>query len=297
VAILIDPPSWPAHGTLFSHLISDTSLAELHAFAAAAGIPERAFDEDHYDVPERRYGDLVALGAGEVSGAQLTRALISSGLRVPARLRNSKLETSLLSHWNLLLPDREALGRDLIARWGEPHRRYHDRTHLLAVLEALGLLSTMGEEPSADRRAILLAAWFHDAVYDGVPGGDEEASARLAEKLLPEADCPAAEVSETARLVRLTAHHAPERDDRAGALLCDADLSILGGTPGRYARYLRQVRLEYSHVSDADFARGRAAVVERLLALEPLFHTPAAQRLWLDQAQSNLRSELAAWGH
>ncbi|WP_415857041.1 DUF4031 domain-containing protein, partial [Sinomonas sp. G460-2] len=54
MAILIDTPMWPAHGTVFAHLVSDTSLAELHAFAAAADVPERAFDEDHYDVPERR---------------------------------------------------------------------------------------------------------------------------------------------------------------------------------------------------------------------------------------------------
>ena len=55
MAIYLDPPLWPAHGTHFSHLISDTSLAELHAFATAAGIADRAFDGDHYDVAERRF--------------------------------------------------------------------------------------------------------------------------------------------------------------------------------------------------------------------------------------------------
>ena len=52
MAIYLDPPLWPAHGTHFSHLVSDSSLSELHVVAAAAGIPERAFDGDHYDVPE-----------------------------------------------------------------------------------------------------------------------------------------------------------------------------------------------------------------------------------------------------
>ena len=56
--IYIDPPRWPAHNTVFSHLVSDTSLAELHSFAADAGIAFRAFDLDHYDVPARRYRDL-----------------------------------------------------------------------------------------------------------------------------------------------------------------------------------------------------------------------------------------------
>ena len=47
MTVLIDPPAWPAHGTVFSHLVSDASLEELHAFARAAGLSERAFDRDH----------------------------------------------------------------------------------------------------------------------------------------------------------------------------------------------------------------------------------------------------------
>lgn len=83
MSIYIDPPTWPAHGTVFSHLISDASLAELHEFAAAAGISERAFDCDHYDVPAHLYDELVQAGAVELSGAELTRTLIASGLRIP----------------------------------------------------------------------------------------------------------------------------------------------------------------------------------------------------------------------
>lgn len=81
MAILIDPPVWPAHGTVFSHLVSDTSYEELHAFAARAGISPRAFDLDHYDVPERMYEDLVALGAQPVRARVLVKRLIASGLR------------------------------------------------------------------------------------------------------------------------------------------------------------------------------------------------------------------------
>ena len=81
MAILIDPPAWPAHGTVFSHLVSDASFEELHEFAARAGLPERAFDRDHYDVPERRYDGLVVLGAEPVRSRELVQRLIGSGLR------------------------------------------------------------------------------------------------------------------------------------------------------------------------------------------------------------------------
>lgn len=85
--ILVDPPTWPGWGRTWSHLVSDTSLAELHAMAARVGLPERLFDEDHYDVPVERYDDVVAAGAVPVSGGELIRALRASGLRVTAAQR------------------------------------------------------------------------------------------------------------------------------------------------------------------------------------------------------------------
>lgn len=83
--MLIDPPTWPAHETVWSHLVSDLSYAELHDFAARAGVPRRAFDHDHYDVPQARYDELVALGATPVTGRELVLRLIRSGLRVAQR--------------------------------------------------------------------------------------------------------------------------------------------------------------------------------------------------------------------
>ncbi|QDW30989.1 DUF4031 domain-containing protein [Arthrobacter sp. KBS0702] len=286
--IYLDPPLWPAHGTHFSHLISDNSLAELHAFARAAGIPERAFDGDHYDVAEARYGALVAAGAVPVEGRVLVRKLIESGLRIPARRRNGSLKLPLLTRWNEVLPGHDALFLDLLDRWGEEHRKYHGRTHLLAVLEALDLLAA----PARPSRTVLLAAWFHDAVYRGIAGEDEEESARLAEERLEHARMPADEVEEVARLVRMTAEHRPDPDDEPAALLSDADLSVLAGEPAAYARYLAAVREDFAHIGDADFAAGRAAVVRQLLELDPLFHTARGRELWQDAARRNLQSEL-----
>ncbi|NYF11035.1 hypothetical protein HDC94_002191 [Leifsonia sp. AK011] len=85
--ILIDQPIWPAHGTVWAHIVSDSSLEELHEFAARAGIPERGFDRDHYDVPARSWNDLVALGAQPVGVREFVRRLEASGLRVPQRDR------------------------------------------------------------------------------------------------------------------------------------------------------------------------------------------------------------------
>jgi hypothetical protein len=87
VTILIDDPVWPAHDTVWAHLVSDESYDELHRFAAANGIPRRGFDHDHYDVPEARCADLIAAGAQPIGGLELARRLERSGLRVSQRVK------------------------------------------------------------------------------------------------------------------------------------------------------------------------------------------------------------------
>jgi hypothetical protein len=79
--ILIDPPHTSGHGRMWSHLASDESYEELHDFAQRAGIPERGFDRDHYDVPSEWYDDVVALGASPVSSRELVGRLRKAGLR------------------------------------------------------------------------------------------------------------------------------------------------------------------------------------------------------------------------
>ncbi|MGY2127209.1 DUF4031 domain-containing protein [Blastococcus sp. SYSU DS0617] len=83
MTVLIDTPVWPWRGRLWSHLVSDVSYDELHAFVAAElGIPRRAFQGDHYDVPEDLYDVAVAAGAQPVECRELLTRLLAAGLRV-----------------------------------------------------------------------------------------------------------------------------------------------------------------------------------------------------------------------
>ncbi len=82
MSVLIDPPVWPGPRDLYwSHLVSDASHDELHDFARRLGVPARAFDRDHYDVPETAYNRAIELGALPVPGRELVARLVASGLR------------------------------------------------------------------------------------------------------------------------------------------------------------------------------------------------------------------------
>lgn len=307
MSIFIDPPVWPAHGTVFSHLISDTSLAELHDFAAKTGISPRAFDADHYDVPAYRYEGLVRAGAREVSGSQLTRILIDSGLRVPLRERPNKIRPRLMRAWDSLLPGHTALGEDLLERYEQPHRKYHTSVHLSEMLTALKTLYE--QHHTATPRAVLLAAWFHDAVYEANPGEDEAASADLARTTLtPLASTGSLtnrEVTAIAHLIELTASHqladgieeytsgALTRAD--AAFFLDADLAILAADSPRYTRYVAGVRAEYAHYAPDAFTRGRAAILQGFLNRTAIYASDTAHLLWDAPARLNLRTELEGY--
>jgi predicted metal-dependent HD superfamily phosphohydrolase len=157
---------------------------------------------------------------------------------------------------------------------------------VLARLEELAAAGT-----DFDRVPVLLAAWFHDAVYDGERDAEERSASWAEEALAPHVD--EATLTEVVRLVRLTEHHRPEDQDANGCALTDADLAILAATHERYDQYVAAVRKEYAHLPDEVFAAGRADVLRQLAAKPQLFHTDHGITAWEAAARNNLARELA----
>ncbi|MFC2577163.1 MAG: DUF4031 domain-containing protein, partial [Rothia dentocariosa] len=162
---------------------------------------------------------------------------------------------------------------------------------------------------TATPRAVLLAAWFHDAVYEANPGEDEAASADLARTALtPLASTGSLtnrEVTAIAHLIELTASHqladgieeytsgALTRAD--AAFFLDADLAILAADSPRYTRYVAGVRAEYAHYAPDAFTRGRAAILQGFLNRTTIYASDTAHLLWDAPARLNLRTELEGY--
>lgn len=182
-----------------------------------------------------------------------------------------------------LTPD---LRSDLLQRWNEPQRRYHNETHLRAVLHAVDALESDGE--SFDGTAVRLAAWLHCAVFDPTESENSEKSASFARRELD----PAGPVDEVTRLVRLMGGHRVEAGDLNGGVLSDADLSVLGADPETYDTYTHDVRHEFAHVPGERFVAGRVAALEGLLERRSVYLTRAARDAWEKQAHANLNREL-----
>ncbi len=192
--------------------------------------------------------------------------------------------------------DVDEVGARLLRRWREPHRHYHDTTHLSEVLAAADSLCTAGGVAADDRVVALLGAWFHDAVYSARdPGSNEAESAQLARDELRRLGVRDEIRSRVGTLVLDTLSHeltADAADDPARVVLHDADLWILAAPVRRFDEYCRQVREEYSDVPVAAYAAARTDVLRPFLVRPHVYRSDHAQREWEPVARENLAREL-----
>ena len=184
--------------------------------------------------------------------------------------------------------------RRLVERHREPHRRYHTVGHVVWVIRHVReLVDTDGVEV-ADRGAVVAAAVFHDAVYEPTapPRANEVASASLARRELVDHGWSSERAGAVGAMIEVTVDHvAPPDTDTA--VLCDADLAILGADPAGYRAYVEQVRVEYAHVPDDAWRTGRAAVLTSFLDRDRIYSTDAGRDRWETHARANLAAEIA----
>ncbi|HEY7156507.1 MAG TPA: hypothetical protein VH575_21245 [Gemmataceae bacterium] len=178
---------------------------------------------------------------------------------------------------------------DLQKRYTAPERHYHTLDHIHAVLETIQELSVAEETP-----ALLLAAWFHDIVYDSKARDNEEKSAAHTRRLLQPLGVPEPVLAETERLILLTKTHTPTPEDRPGTILVDADLAILAAAETEYEAYAQAIRREYAWVSDDDYRGGRRAVLERFLQRPHIYATEEMLARAEAAARENMQREIAA---
>jgi len=176
----------------------------------------------------------------------------------------------------------------LLARWSEPHRRYHTLQHLRECLALFAAHRELARHPGE----VGLALWFHDAVYDTGRHDNEAASADWARRVLQEAGAAADVVGRVDALILATRHsQVPATSDER--LLVDIDLAILGAAPARFAEYERQIRDEYGFVPEAMFREKRAEILRGLLARPALFSTAALAARLEAAARTNLSDAIA----
>lgn len=204
----------------------------------------------------------------------------------------------LEARWRRLLP--AGAGRrgdevlaEIVRAYGAEGRHYHDLAHVAALLALAEAEAALIE----DRRAVDLAIFFHDAVYDArTPKDNERASADLARTRLGELGLAAETCARVGQLVEATAHLSGDARlataaDGDLARFVDIDLAILAAPADDYDRYAAAIRREYAHVGEADWRRGRARVLQSFLDRERIYACADHHGAWEGAARANVARE------
>ena len=197
--------------------------------------------------------------------------------------------------WRALGVEPTAALRDaydaLVARYAEPHRKYHTLRHLEDCFTKLEEIRDLAGHP-AD---VELALWYHDAIYDTRSTRNEALSANLAAGTATDAGVDAARIRRIEDLVLATRHAAIPADPDA-TVLVDVDLSILGALPQAFDRYEQQVREEYGWGPGLLYRRERRKILRAFLARPAIFGTPPFRERYEPQARANIEQSLKALG-
>jgi predicted metal-dependent HD superfamily phosphohydrolase len=171
-----------------------------------------------------------------------------------------------------------------------PTRAYHNLDHVVFCLSELsGVLRNVNwcDHPLE----VELALWTHDAVYDPRASDNEERSALFTRQLCETIGFSQGFTDRTADLVLATTHR-DEPDGDEVALILDIDLAILGRPTPSFDEYERNIRLEYSHVPDDQYAAGRTAVLRRFLDRPRIYYTSNFHNLYEENARINIERSI-----
>ncbi len=199
-----------------------------------------------------------------------------------------------LTRWTHLWQDLSAAGpaepvyADIMKRWSEPHRHYHNLQHLNECFAFLDEYKSQAQQPAV----LEIALWFHDVIYDPkAHGTNEQQSAELARSTLRAAHVSQSIIKQVHQLIMLTQHH-PPGDTPDATLMCDIDLAILGQNRSRFQAYEQGIRAEYAWVPEADYKKGRSQFLKIFLQRPHVYTTPVFQTRFEETARQNLRASV-----
>jgi predicted metal-dependent HD superfamily phosphohydrolase len=181
----------------------------------------------------------------------------------------------------------------LVVAYTKPDRHYHNLQHIHHVLTILDRFADRLQNPIS----VILAAWFHDFVYDSRSTDNEIQSAKLAEELLRDIGVSTGKIDRVQQLILATQGHKTDLRDNDLCIFLDADLAILGTNPEQYQIYARSIRHEYSWVADELYRAGRIRVLESFLQRDRLYHTELLFDELEARARLNIQEELSLAKH
>ncbi len=175
----------------------------------------------------------------------------------------------------------------LVKAYSEPHRYYHNKSHIGTVLAYLDSFSALAESKSE----IELALWFHDAIYKTFSSSNEADSADWAFRFLVKNQARI-ETQKTVHSLIMATYHSHVASGNDEMLITDIDLAILGSGEESYSRFSTAVRQEYKSVPEFIYKRKRRVVLKGFLDRDRIYTHDLFHNEFEVRARENICNEL-----
>ncbi len=176
--------------------------------------------------------------------------------------------------------------QNLATLYGNTRRYYHNFEHVETMLDSLKA------HTPANPNVIILAIWFHDAIYNPYRKDNEAKSAQFAQLILKQSSLASCDIASVVKFIEATKSHELLTPSEDLGLFLDLDLEILGSQHERYQQYARQIRQEYRWIPTALYKRGRQKVLHHFLKRNRLYFTAPFQEMYESAAKANMEWEL-----
>jgi pantetheine-phosphate adenylyltransferase len=147
---------------------------------------------------------------------------------------------------------------DVLKLWNAPHRRYHTERHLRDLLEQISAYPNLSQK---DQDILMLAALFHDIIYEPRRSDNEERSAQF----LLDVSKHSPHITHVVQLIHDTKHHVPSSP--LSAIFCQMDMSIVHAPYETLLEWEDGIRYEYGHLPWKDYKERRIAFLESICEL------------------------------
>ncbi|NHN24532.1 hypothetical protein FIA58_002485 [Flavobacterium jejuense] len=175
--------------------------------------------------------------------------------------------------------------QDLKKAYSTKYRRYHNLTHIEAMIDSFTSYKEYLEHPNE----VLYAIFYHDIIYKTTRKDNELKSAEYALKILPEnIILDKILVYDMICATQLHQHNSIQDVN----WLIDFDLKILASDWKEYQMYCQQIRKEYNIYPDLLYKPGRKKALEHFLENDFIFQTEAFRTQYEDKARENIKQEI-----
>ena len=185
------------------------------------------------------------------------------------------------------IPQAESLWNEIVTKYGERTRHYHNLDHLANMLTQLELCRNQLK----DWDCTLFALFYHDYIYNPTAKDNEERSSEAAKVKMTSLKLPQQKIDLVVELILATKGHNTSQNSDIN-YFTDADLSILGSSSAEYDRYTKNVRQEYSIYPDILYRSGRRKVLKHFIDMPQIFKTTFFTDRLEKQARENIGREL-----